>query len=87
MILFQQRFKMTKDSVVSTGAKVIPCRVSSKKYSNDFTPTPYEGEQIKRVLDRVVEYSSHHSYGLMDLPADWIIDPYTRVEYRKDKGN
>jgi poly-gamma-glutamate synthesis protein (capsule biosynthesis protein) len=87
IILFQQRFKMTKEGIVSTGAKVIPCRVSSKKYTNDFTPTPYEDGHIKRVLDRVVEFSGHLDYGLVDIPDDWIVDPYTRAEYRKDNSN
>lgn len=87
IILFQQRFKMTKEGVITVGAKVIPCRVSSKKYTNDFTPTPYEGGHIPRVLGRVVEYSAHMDYGLMSLPDDWIVDPYTRVEYRQDKSN
>ncbi len=86
ILLFQQRFKLTADGVIPAEARVIPCRVSSKKYTNDFMPTPFEGDEIRRVLDRVESFSQHLDYGLMEVPDDWIVDPHTRVEYRADRN-
>ena len=85
ILLFQQKFKLTEYGVEPAEARVIPCRVSSQKNVNDYMPTPFEGEEATRVLNRVVEFSSHLEYGLVALSEDWIEDPYTRMEYRLDK--
>ncbi len=85
ILIFQQKFRVTEYGVQPAEARVIPCRVSSQKNVNDFMPTPFEGEEIRRVLDRVVEFSAHMEYGLMEIPEGWIEDPYTREEYRADK--
>ena len=49
--------------------------------------TPFEGDEITRVLDRVVEFSAHLEYGLVEAPEGWIEDPYTRDEYRADRDS
>lgn len=85
ILLFQQKFKLTQYGVEPSDAKVIPCRVSSQRNINDFMPTPFEGEEKVRVLNRVVEFSQHLEYGLMKIPEDWIKDPYTRLEYLAEK--
>ena len=87
IILFQQKFKITEYGVLPAEAKIIPCRVSSQKNVNDFMPTPFEGDEITRVLDRVVEFSAHLEYGLVEAPEGWIEDPYTRDEYRADRDS
>lgn len=40
-----------------TQLKVIPCSVSSVKNRNDYKPTPATGEEAKRILDKLNEYS------------------------------
>lgn len=85
ILLFQQKFKITEYGVAPAEAKIIPCRVSSQKNVNDFMPTPFEGEEATRVLNRVLEFSAHLEYGLWEISPDWIEDPYTRDEYRFDK--
>lgn len=57
-VIFQQTFTF-RDGVKEeeTTAKIIPCSVSSVTNRNDFCPTPLEGEDAKRVLDRMREYS------------------------------
>ena len=81
--------KKTDSGVVPGDAKIIPCSVSSPEnvggYSNDFIPTPYEGEDIAKVLNKVQEFSSQMDYGLKEISADWIEDPYTWEEYKLDK--
>ncbi len=37
--------------------KVIPCSVSSVTSRNDYKPTPAEGEEARRILERLNEYS------------------------------
>ncbi len=87
ILLFQQKFKMTKDGVVPSDARIIPCRVSSQEHKNDFMPTPFEGDEADRVINRVLNFSENLEYGLVELSTDWIEDPYTRKEYRLDKQN
>ena len=91
LILFQQKFKKTENGVIPSDAKIIPCQVSSfeKMESpfnhNDFRPTPYEGEDINRVLNIVLERSSHMEYGLAEISDDWISAPYTWEQYKLDR--
>lgn len=58
-MIFQQTFTFV-DGVKQEGqeAKVIPCSISSVSYRNDFRPTPADGEEYTRILDRINEYSS-----------------------------
>lgn len=37
-------------------SEVIPCRISSVTYTNDYKPTPLEGEEKERVLKRMETY-------------------------------
>ena len=80
ILLFQQKFKKTEYGVAPAEAKIIPCRVSSQKNKNDFMPTPFEGAEAERVLNRVLEFSSHLDYGLKEISVDWITDPLTWKE-------
>ena len=38
-------------------AKVIPCSVSSVSERNNFQPTPLDGEEAARVIERLNTYS------------------------------
>lgn len=57
-MIFQQTFTFT-DGVQqeNTVARVIPCSVSSVTNRNDFCPTPAEGDEYTRILNRINEYS------------------------------
>lgn len=57
-MIFQQTFtiedgKLKEDDNIN----IIPCSVSSKSNVNDYRPTPLEGDEKQRVLDKIEEYS------------------------------
>lgn len=58
-MIFQQTFtfedgKLKKDD----NTNMIPCSISSTGNRNDYCPTPLEGKEKQRVLDKIEEYSS-----------------------------
>ena len=57
-MIFQQTFTIT-DGIKQEDreVKVIPCSVSSVSSRNDYKPTPAEGDEAKRILDRINEFS------------------------------
>ncbi len=58
-MIFQQRFEIAADGTVQdAGINIIPCSVSSVKNSNNFQPTPLEGDEYTRVLNKIGKYSS-----------------------------
>ncbi len=57
-MIFQQTFtfkkgKLTKDKKIN----IIPCSISSSSGLNDYCPTPLDGEEEQRVLDKIEQYS------------------------------
>lgn len=61
-MIFQQTFSFAEDGTALPGeAKVIPCSVSSVSSRNDYRPTPLEGEDYNRVLERIRQYSEAFS--------------------------
>lgn len=58
-IIFQQTFTF-RDGVLQddTEARIIPCSVSSVSNRNDYRPTPAEGEDAQRIIERMNEYSA-----------------------------
>ena len=57
-IIFQQTFTFENGKKVENqNARIIPCLVSSVSTRNDFKPTPAAGEDAKRILQRMNEYS------------------------------
>lgn len=57
-IIFQQTFTFDNgQKVEEQNARIIPCMVSSVSTRNDFKPTPAVGEDAKRILQRMNEYS------------------------------
>ena len=57
-MIFQQVFtfvdgKKQEDKEI----RVIPCSVSSVSSRNDYKPTPAEGEEKQRILDKMNEFS------------------------------
>lgn len=58
-IIFQQTFTFVDGELQGeTEARVIPCSVSSVSDRNDYKPTPAEGSEAQRILDRLNEYST-----------------------------
>lgn len=53
-MIFQQQFTFV-DGVKQEDRdiRVIPCSVSSVSYRNDYCPTPAEGEEAERILDKI----------------------------------
>ena len=52
--IFQQTFTVTgKEVAQDDNINIIPCRVSSDYDYNNYQPTPVEGEEAQRILDRV----------------------------------
>lgn len=57
-LIVQQTFTFIDgEKQEGTQLKVIPCSVSSVTNRNDYKPTPAEGEEAGRILDRLNEYS------------------------------
>ncbi len=57
-MIFQQTFTFVDGELqADLDAKVIPCSVSSVANRNNFQPTPLEGEEAKRVIGRLNEFS------------------------------
>lgn len=57
-MIFQQTFTFLDGEKQETmDAKVIPCSVSSVSERNNFQPTPLDGEEAARVIERLNTYS------------------------------
>lgn len=57
-IIFQQTFFFEDgERLEESEVRAIPCSVSSVSHINDYKPTPAEGSEAQRILDRLNEYS------------------------------
>lgn len=57
-MIFQQTFTFVDGELQDTGEiSIIPCSVSSVTNRNDFRPTVAEGEEAKRIIGRINEFS------------------------------
>lgn len=57
-MIFQQTFTFVEgEKQEDQEIRVIPCSVSSVSARNDFRPTPAEGEEAQRIINRINEYS------------------------------
>ena len=60
-MIFQQIFTFVDGEKLDTKeARVIPCSVSSISQRNNFQPTPLEGEEAARVVERLNTYSKEY---------------------------
>lgn len=58
-MIFQQTFTFENGILVQDDVtNIIPCSVSSVQQYNDYQPTPLEGEEADRVLQKIQEFSS-----------------------------
>ena len=78
-MIYQQTFTFT-DGVLQDGidAKVIPCRLSSRKDTNDFCPTPLSGSEGQAVLDKLNQISSGLGEEAVSLQADGRVQAESR---------
>ncbi len=56
-MVYVHKFHFTKGELVSEENEVIPCSISSVKDRNNYQPTPLEGKEKERVLDKIDEFS------------------------------
>lgn len=57
-MIFQQTFTVGTDgTVTSKKPNLIPCRVSSDPYINNYQPTPATGDEAQRILQKIEERS------------------------------
>ena len=53
-MIFQQTFTFREgEKQEDRAVRVIPCSVSSVSGRNDYKPTPAEGEEFRRILDKI----------------------------------
>ncbi|MDO4305811.1 MAG: CapA family protein [Eubacteriales bacterium] len=58
-MIFQQTFTIDKDGVKADNVtNIIPCSVSSDYSYNNYQPTPAEGEEATRIMNKIQERSS-----------------------------
>jgi poly-gamma-glutamate synthesis protein (capsule biosynthesis protein) len=58
-MIYQQTFTITSDGVeLDDDYRIIPCSVSSADYYNNYQPTPQEGTEAVRILNKIQERSS-----------------------------
>lgn len=58
-MIFQQTFSVTKGGeITGSRIKIIPCSITSQYGGNNYQPTPAEGSEADRIMDRINEYSA-----------------------------
>ena len=58
-IIFQQTFTITNDGVQNDNVtNIIPCSISSASGYNNYQPTPAEGDEKTRIMEKIQERSS-----------------------------
>ena len=58
-MIYQQTFTVTPEGVQEDDDfNIIPCSISSWDYGNNYQPTPSEGSEAQRILDKINERSS-----------------------------
>ena len=58
-MIFQQTFTITKDGLKEDNAStIIPCSISSAYGYNNYQPTPVQGEEKTRIMEKIQERSS-----------------------------
>lgn len=72
-MIFQQTFTFIDgEKQEDQEIRVIPCSVSSVTTRNDFCPTPAEGEDAKRIIGRINEYSK--DFGVTFTEEGYLVE-------------
>lgn len=64
--ILQTNFKFEDEHLKSYGIKLIPCSISSVSYSNDYCPTPLEGDEKTALLSKLNKLSFNLGFTLSD---------------------
>ena len=62
--IFQNKFVFKNRKVEKNEGIIIPCRISSVNYVNDYQPTILKEKEEQHVLDRIYTYSNELKYGI-----------------------
>ena len=58
-MIFQQTFTISKDVVQADNVtNIIPCFISSEYGYNNYQPTPAQGDEKTRIMEKIQERSS-----------------------------
>ncbi len=57
-MIFQTVFYVAKDGTVSSEVRIIPCSISSADGWNNYQPTPAEGSEADRIMEKLNERSA-----------------------------
>ena len=60
-MIIQQDFTVSKEGVVPGEVTIIPARVSAEWDYNDYRPTPAEGDEYDRIMNKIEELNSYIS--------------------------
>lgn len=60
--ILQTKFKTENGKLISYGIKVIPTRISSVTYINNYCPTPMEGDEKTRLLSKLNKLSPNAGF-------------------------
>lgn len=70
-MIFQQTFTVGTDGVQTDDQiQVIPCSISSSSYYNNYQPTPAQGDEATRILEKINERSQMIEGEGVTLPTD-----------------
>ncbi len=71
--IFQTRFKISADKTVEPdGFRIIPCYISSKTSTNDFSPTLMtDSSDIKKLLDKLKSNGKKIDNAVKEYPLEW----------------
>lgn len=81
--IFQQRFRVYPDGTAENeGFRIIPCSISSQTSVNDFKPTPSDGENASRIVERLLTlnakmektYQKTGVTAVSDYPTEWATE-------------
>lgn len=64
--ILQTSFKFENETLKSYGVKIIPCSISSTSSSNDYCPTPMEGNKKTELLTKLDKLSFNLGFKLSD---------------------
>lgn len=73
-MIFQQTFAVSDTGAEDRGIRVIPCSVSSEAGWNNYQPTPAQGAEAERILERINEHSAQYGVEIPAVSPEQSID-------------
>ncbi|RXM70942.1 CapA family protein [Clostridium tetani] len=65
-MIFQIKYNFKNREIENYEVKIIPCRISSVTYMNDYCPTPLQGDEKDRVLKKIKDLSPKAYFEISD---------------------